>query len=477
MTLANIGSERAVLAGICQYGLDGFIDASDIISIETFTSETNQLIYKCLQHVFNNDTKKIDIASILSAATSLSLEEILKETNNHEYIRSLFNFPIHLENISQHAKILAKLEIARLAQRKHKEAHGNLQNVTGNETIDEIICMSEKPVFDLALELNQGKEQEPSLMSQDGRERLEELFSNPVEMIGIPTPFGYFNESIGGGLRPGVTLVAARPKIGKSTFSKECAIHIAKQNIPVLILDTEMSKDDIHNKCLAGLSNVYVSQIETGKVSKYPELVRKVWEAQTTLEKLPLYHKRISGKEFDEVLSIIRRWIYKHVGFDESGKANPHVVCYDYFKLMSSKDLGKLQEYQAVGFQVSSLCDFCSEYDTKTLAFVQINRDGLTKETSDIISQSDRLLWLCNALAIFKRKSQEEIAEDGVKNGSHKLITLECRYGKPMSVDSDYINVEMDGDISTIKEVSTKKRPIKSESDSEFIDNKGEEPF
>ena len=53
MELSDVGAERAVLSGICQYGLDAYIDVSDIITANTFTQQYNQTLYRCLASFFD----------------------------------------------------------------------------------------------------------------------------------------------------------------------------------------------------------------------------------------------------------------------------------------------------------------------------------------------------------------------------------------------------------------------------------------
>ena len=150
--VADVGSERAVLSGICQYGKDAYVDVSDIISIETFTIESNKALYRCLADLLT-DLDKIDITSIIAKAEELKLTSLIcKEKVDMEYLRSLFSFPLLLENVRNHAKRIAKLEIVRKAQAKHVEAYKALQEVTGSETIDTILGISEKPVFQLIQE-------------------------------------------------------------------------------------------------------------------------------------------------------------------------------------------------------------------------------------------------------------------------------------------------------------------------------------
>lgn len=459
--LADVGSERAVLAGLCQWGNDAFVDIDGIVDVNTFTVPNNQMLYKCLEHLFKNGTKKVDQPSIIGASHALNYHEsITKEKKDLEYLRSLFNFPIYLENVRTHAMKILNLRVGRMAQDRHQEAYRNLSEINGTEGVDHIIGISENPIFALSNELNAGKEESPETLGEGTRDYLIDLMDNPVENMGVPTPWPIFNKMIGGGIRTGVSLVAARPKVGKSSCAKECGIHAANVlGIPVLMLDTEMKKNDQIHRAISSISKIPLEKIETGQCGQNKKDREAILNAEEKIRSIPFYHKRIGGKDFDEVLSIIRRWIYQVVGFDEDGNTNPHLVIYDYFKLMSDKGLKDIKEYQAIGFQISALTDFCNDYDTPVLAFVQVNRDGITKDTTDIISQSDRLLWLCTSLSIYKRKTADEIANDGTENGNMKLVPLECRFGTPAE-EGDHINMEMDGSIATIKELNTQRMAV-----------------
>ena len=83
-----------------------------------------------------------------------------------------------------------------------------------------------------------------------------------------------------------------------------------------------------------------------------------------------------------------------------------YYIWYEYLKLMSSSGItNNIQEYQALGFQITNLHNLAVKYDFPCLSFVQLNRDGITKESTDAVSGSDRLIWLCTSFSIFKLKS------------------------------------------------------------------------
>lgn len=728
MPLEDASVERAVLAGIYQYNKDALIEIDDLVTESSFNIDENKVLYKCLVTALE-DNLKIDLTSVMTTAERLGVYNYLfKDKKNITYIRAITNFPIELSNVRTYAKRLAKLEFARLAQRKHKEAYDQLNDITGSESFDKILSVSENAIFDLIQDIHRGKENQIQLVTEGAEELLQFLLDNPRTMVGLPTPWPCFNTCIGGGLRRGgINLVGARPKAqpydaqvltsdgfvtmgslkigdkichpngdlstivqlhehgykdiyrftfddnsyaeacadhlwkvksrrhknysllswnqmshtilkecgrfkwqmpminethfqdtlsnddispymlgvligndgcnshtkfiptkyiyssiknryallqglfdtdghigkngiveyttvsmqlkddiifilkslgfkvtyqqrltkcnnktfysyriyirgnncstlfsiprkktqaklrtkpkikrklinvqyigkkrcrcitidnpdglyvtndfivthncGKTSLAKEVAVHFASVlDVPVLVLDTEMSSNDLLFRSIASLSSIPISQIENGQFAKDKEAV---FEATRKLHSTgKFYYINVAGKQFEEILSIIRRFVVKHVGYDENGNVNNCLVIYDYFKLMTPDTLEKMQEYQAMGFQMSRLSDFSKEYDFPCLAFVQINRDGITKETSDIIAQSDRLLWLAHSVSIYKEKNPEEIIDGNL--GTHKLIVLASRYGGGMQVGQDYIHMKMKKDLGKISEV------------------------
>ena len=241
--------------------------------------------------------------------------------------------------------------------------------------------------------------------------------------------------------------------------------HIAnKLKIPVLNLDTEMTKEDHLNRLIAMISEIEVNKIETGKFTDSTVLHDKVKKAVQDLKETPLYYKPIPGKPFEEQLAIMKRWIVKDVGLNSDGTAKPCVIFYDYLKLMDTAGISQdMKEYQVLGFMMTSLHNFACKYQIPIVAFVQLNRDGITKETTDTASGSDRIIWLCSNFTIFKRKSDEEIAEDGADGGNRKLIPIISRHGAGIE-DNDYINCYMKGWCAKITEGKTRIELVNGDS-------------
>ena len=459
MILCDPSAERAVLSGILHYGEQAFLDIADIVQESTFTIDSNQVIYKCLKHICEKHQPKleIDLASIYSAARELSLDHVFTKKEEAQHLKAIKDFPVNTENVRKFAAKIRKLEIARSLYSELQLTQEKLLDVNGTESITSILGIAEDSIFNFVANINNDNDNAPSLMGEGIEEYIEFLQTNIVDQVGIPTGFPVYDQAIGGGLRKGtVNVIGARPKTGKTLLSDNMGRNIAKLGIPVLNMDTEMSKKDHIHRLLAMSTEIEMNKIETGKFSESPINKSKILEAAQELKSLPIHHKVIAGKPFDEQLSIMRRWLVKEVGLNDDGTAKECVIFYDYLKLMDTSGMDKdLKEYQLLGFMMTALHNFAVKYQVPIVAFIQLNRDGITKESTDSASGSDRIIWLCSNFSIFKRKSDEEIAEDGGKSGNRKLIPVISRHGGGLD-DNDYINCHMKGWCAKIEEGKTK---------------------
>ncbi len=452
--LSDVGAERAVLAGLLRYGIDAYLEVADIIDHSTFRNSNNQILYKCVERVLS-DGSQVDLPSILSAASQLNFSESVNSKQELRYIKSLFDFPVSKENVTSFAIQIKKFEMGRKIKSLVGKISKDVDGINGSESVDEILSMIESPVMDFLREDDGGDK--PEKIGSGVQEYLDFLKENKCDIVGISTGFPRFDTSIGGGLRRKcVDLVSARPKVGKSVFADNVAINVAQQGIPVLMLDTEMSKDDHLNRIISNLSGIPIGDVSTGKFSDDDEKLEKIEEAVDLIESIPYSYSSVAGRPFEQIVNIIKRWVMQEVGQDEFGNTNDCVIIYDYLKLMSSSSItNNIQEYQALGFQITTLHNLCVKYDIPCLSFVQLNRDGITKESTDTVSGSDRLIWLCTSFSIFKKKSPEELAEDGPQAGNRKLVPIVARHGAGLD-DGDYINMNLQGEYFKLSELKTR---------------------
>ena len=264
-TLNNVASERAVLAGIFQHGKESLIEVELFVSEDSFTIDINKVLYKCASHALkNSDT--ISYTDVLSSAKSLNLDEYVAKDEVLRHMTGICNTPVHIDNVVEHAKRLKRLEFARKVQSELRPIYANLNKITGDESINEILSIAESPIQDICLSYIKEDEMSPQAIGDDIDDYILHLEENQNKSIGITTGFTAFDNAIGGGLRRKcVDLIAARPKVGKSCLADNIALYVAKTHkIPVLMLDTEMSKEDHLNRLLANLSETEINKIASG---------------------------------------------------------------------------------------------------------------------------------------------------------------------------------------------------------------------
>lgn len=460
--LCDLPSERAVLAGVFQYGAESYLDICDIVTSNTFVYETNKLIWACVEHSYKKtEVQKIDYPTLLSSAKAIGLpSDFLSKQEDKTHLRSLSNMPVIQDNVRRMAAKIRKLEIARLLGSQLELAKESIDGISGDETIDQILSKAEQPIFDFTSLLTDAGQQGVVLMGDGAEEYIQHLIDNPRDMMGISTGMPHYDIAIGGGVRPNsVDVIAARAKAGKTQLVDNIGVHISRNvKIPVLNVDTEMTKDEHLIRIAANMAGVATYDIETGRVRFNEEHKSKVLAAARELKTIPYYYESVIGMRFEDILSSMRRWVTRTVGLNDDGSAKPCIILYDYIKLMSSDFLsGAMQEYQALGFIMSGLKNFMGRYKVGCICLAQLNREGTEREDATVVSGSDRIIHYCTSFSIYKKKGDEERAEAPplAQKYTHKMIPVLSRHGGGLD-DGDYINIESEYSMGRVTEGPTR---------------------
>jgi len=157
--LQDLASERAVLAALCQYGLDCLLEA-DFIDADYFSDDTNRILFNCMYPIVTSGGK-VELAAILSKADELGFIKLINKQEEIGYIRSLFNFPISKDNILYYAAKLAKLKVARDIKHTLRTCSKKIEDLSGEEDIQDIVSIVEAPLLDLTTKVTIPKKTSP----------------------------------------------------------------------------------------------------------------------------------------------------------------------------------------------------------------------------------------------------------------------------------------------------------------------------
>lgn len=466
----DLAAERGLLACLCSHGEGVYWDVCGLITSGSFSLPSNQVIFACLEKILgggNNFKGKVDFPTLLSAASSLGLSEFFAKKDEASHLRAVLNMPVDPNSWARFALKLKNLEIVReLANRLDRGKEALLHEVTGEEPLSQILNKAESPLFEYTSSLSSnagldGNDRGVIRLGDKAEKYYRSLMEQPRNQIGIPTGLREWDRAIGGGLRGNsMPVVAARFKGGKSFFVDNVCVNVARQDFPVLNLDTEMSEEEHLCRVGALLTGTPITDIERGLPSMSGGEKDRLLEAAKVLKEMPYFYKCVTGEPVEETAAHIRRWVKRHVGFGEDGSANPCVVVYDYLKLMDYSSLSRsgLSEHQMLGYVTAALKDLAKRYGLCVLAMAQMNRDGISKEDTSVLAQADRIGWFSTSVTLLKQKEQEEIDEEaeaiGVQEArkhTHKLVPLVSRHG-PGVRKGDYINLVCDFSRAVIKE-------------------------
>lgn len=463
--------EKLVLGGIIKYP-DVYSEVSSFLSEEDFYSDLNKSIFSIIrQCIYNKEPVDKVIIGLrlknLNISNSQSVDPV-------EYVAAISMMQATPRAVVQAVKdlkiVTARRNYAEVAQQIHRKMMKD-----SSMKLDEIIKYVDKEIYAKADSYSSSGDAIDLFESM--YERIEEIGNNPVDDMGLESPFPCYNKRYGGFRNGNVYVFAARPKQGKTSFLNYTAFKMANnlnRKIPVLILDTEMQSEEVQERVLAMISGVPVWYITTGNWRKVPEFEKKIRAAFKEIKEknYQLYHEYVIGTPVDEIVSKIKKWYYTKVG-----RGNQCVIIYDYLKITGEGLSEYNKEHQVIGEKVNTLKELVGkEIKAPLLTAVQINRAGdnrrEAKDDSSVIAQSDRVLWFASQVSIFRRKTPEEIEEETPQFGTHKLINIESRWqGKEAAGHLDYVKNLNDELVNHFTNYSVNNFAIKEHGDAEEMFN------
>jgi len=438
----SIEIEKQSLAGLVA-NPQIWADIDAIVSDDAYHNDVHRTMFQIARKIIN-EGKPLD--AVLLAENIRNLNVTFKEDIDiFAYIENLVGIPLTEKASIESFKELMKIKMRRDVWLRAKKLQREMETC-GNLPFDEIVSKADQIVTE---QINQyDLVNEPKDLFGGIEKLVEDRGNNPVEESGLIPPYKLYRKLYGGWSAGDIYAFVARAKAGKSTLlmdimRKTCNECNPDLKVYGLMLDTELETERIMLRIVASLANVNEWYLKTGKWRKNPQMVikvRAIW-AMVKPWMASIDHIYVGGKSIEEVISIARRWYYRKIrskaAADESkklGKEIEAIFCYDYFKLTGEKMNDANREHHIIGHKVDRVKQTATELKSPWLVSCQMNRAGegrkdASKITDDgsAIAMSDRLSWFSTLVAIFRRKTVDEIAEDGEIFGSHKMIPIYTR--------------------------------------------------
>lgn len=207
----------------------------------------------------------------------------------------------------------------------------------------------------------------PDLLGmQEALKSIENAMNNGG-VIGVSTGFKALDEILGGLAKQDLCIIAGRPSMGKTSLAL-CIAEKIQENTPTLFCSLEMSAEQISCKRLSLRSDIPVSKMREGTLTK-PELQRLVELGNPG----QLWIDDTAGMTCDQLMSRARRLKKAH---------GLGLIVVDYLQLMNaSSDARRQGSVQATTEISKGLKGIAKDLDVPVIALSQLSRSVESRES------------------------------------------------------------------------------------------------
>lgn len=352
----SIEAEQSVIGAM-------IIDKSAIAQVfeklneDDFYRDGHKVIYKAIREMYAKDMA-VDLVTILEY---LKTTDMLDKAGGVTYISELSSSVPTTANLSSYIKIVEEKSTLRKLIKASTSIIEESYNSGGD--VEKVIDLAQKKVFDIA-EKKDSKEYEAlSDVLERGFLEIERLFNNRGAITGVGSGIKDLDAKTSGFQKGDMVLIAARPSMGKTTFSLNIAENAAlKEGKSVVIFSLEMSKEQLAYKLLCSQANVDMLKLRTGNLED--DDWERIARATGPLANAKIYIDDTAGISVMDMRSKCRKIKMEH-GID--------MILIDYLQLMSGS-AGSDNRQQEVSEISRSIKALAKEMECPVIALSQLSR-------------------------------------------------------------------------------------------------------
>ena len=196
----------------------------------------------------------------------------------------------------------------------------------------------------------------------------KEMESETNEDLYLPTGFKKINEVLNGGLRKGnLTVLGARPAVGKTSWAQQVILNIAKQNKVCLFASLEVNNSQVYDKFVSINKNIPAWKIHK-KTLNQTEMI----DYNKSKEELRGLNDFIFVVDTQQSIRQIESMVKKHIA-----KRKLDLLAVDYIQIVKREYSKNISEATAIKDITTGLKDIAKKYNIAVLGLAQINREGV----------------------------------------------------------------------------------------------------
>lgn len=372
----NTELEKSVLGCLFAGKLDRIIEISE----NDFHDEANRLVYNAINYLYN---KK-------AAVDEISVADLLKKRleNALEYMVGLNSFVVTPENVTHYMDGLKvytmRREVLKAVEKARSAAlDGDYENA---------VCLKNdiQQMFDIKTYI---KDNDNCKISGLVKQAIADMEAKSIAKDDGKLFTGYYDlDRITAGLHPEeLTLIAARPGVGKTAFALQLMLKLAGKGNHCLLVSREMSTMQITKRILASVAEVDGHKLRLCKSLEAGDW-RKIAEAEAKVEVLPI--------EINDKLSTVQE--IRAYCRELKNNNRLDILILDYLQLCKSmkKTESRRQEVEDMSRQLKEMS---LEFGIPVIALSQLSRESITagepelhhlRESGSLEQDADNVIFL-----------------------------------------------------------------------------------
>jgi replicative DNA helicase len=368
VTPHDLQAEKCVLGAIL-LAPDRLVEVTEICKPGDLYDKRNRTIFECMVQL----DERGQVVDGVHLIATLRATNALGEIGGVTYLAEITSSVSTSAHVKHHAALISETAKLRgLIEASNGIIERAFETAPDADEVQELIDESEAAIFAIA---SQGEARGATGVSSI----LDEVFHSIEsqrdrgEFTGIPSGFYELDDMLGG-FNPGeMTVIAARPAMGKTAFVLNIMDHAATHTADclgyapsVLFFSLEMGRASIVQRMLVARAGVEAHRLRSGHLHdrEYADLV----EAAGVLKNARLFIDDTPGLSIMALRSRARRLKAEH-GLD--------MIVIDYLQLLSAKAESRQQEISVIS---RSLKEISRELEVPLLTLAQLSRSVESRE-------------------------------------------------------------------------------------------------
>lgn len=352
----NLEAERAVLGSILLLP-EVFDEVALIIRPNDFYDDANRIIYEHLLQMHDGG-QQIDPMLLVER---LNNAEQYETVGGAAYLAEIGRQVPTAAHAEYYAKIVSDKSVLRSLIHTGTDILHDAYEPSADTR--EMLSKAEERVFGILESKSAGEVKDIREVLQQSMDRLDARIEGNNAFGGVETGFVDLDEMMGGLRNSELTILAARPSMGKTALAMNIAEHVVMTlEIPVLFVSLEMADTELADRLLCSIANVDGKRLRNCSLSQ--EDRRKLVQTAAEVSKSPLFIDDSPARTMTEITANARRL---------KRRENLGFIVIDYLQLIEPDNPRDPRQEQVARIS-RRLKGLARELDIPVMCLAQLNR-------------------------------------------------------------------------------------------------------